>query len=157
MNSEAITDVNEELVSVNPIDVDVYLATLTLEGVLHVLKRVGVSYEDSLDVLKDIELSEKMQISALLDYLKLEKYLGNKIIYIMLKDARVRTNENMFKLTYSLPLTVILDVIEDTGYKLIDKNTVKAVNLKEDLDYRNFIYLNKQYDKIASLFISIEG
>ena len=131
--------------------------TLTPEGVEGVLKQRGMTTKLSEIVLDYVNAREASQLNALLSYLKLEKELGGKVVSIMLRDANVSTDSKMFKTTYNLPLKTFFRALADNNYSVTNLDTMETVDVVEEADYYKFLFANKQYNKLLSVFIDITG
>lgn len=154
-NDEADVTDNSHLYDITHLGNNSYYLTLTFEGVNSVLNHHNLEGKDKEKVLKLVEDKEKEQKSALVDYLKLERELKSNVVFVMLRDGRVSTDADLFKDTYSLPLDVFFNSLLSSGFKLVSTDTLRPECEIRNTNYGDFLFANKNYDKLLSAFIDV--
>jgi len=155
VSDEYLDGIDDSLCYVTRVATDFNYVSLTDEGVLYVLRQSGVSDKLAQNILEFILNREELQVSALQSYLEIERNLNESIVFIYLGDGTVSTDEKMFRKTYCLPLDKLFKSIVGNGFKPVRTDTQVATLSVKETDYSKYLFANKHYNKLLTLFIDV--
>lgn len=155
VSGDRIKNADRELCNITRVSSDVYYATLTDLGVIEVLSQGGILEKDANSILSHIKNREIEQVNALIGYLRLEQQLNSSVVFVMLVDGGVHMDEKSFRKMYSLPLDMFFSSITRNGFLPVRTDTIKTSSLIEENEYSKFLFANKKYRKILSVFIDV--
>ena len=155
MESDLIEDVNEDLCDVTKVSDNTFYVTLTKRGIESELESRGHNQKDISFITKLIDVKELEQQKALINYLKLEQELKGSIVYVMLRDGRTDTDEDLFKDTYCLPLNTFFSCLSEHNFKPVRTDIITpSTNIVKE-EYPNYLFNNESFSKLLSVFIDV--